>query len=183
MSEGMATADPSDLSGCQARAEEVAAEQIIPAQAESQEAPSSKPVAAADATSKSIRSYHPFEDAGWSEGEPAPYLHLAQALVVTHLLRSVIVCINPIDVRYLSSLYRALSEHIADIVAPTCLTSCLLVIREHECIVNSSLSCISQCSPPGLASVCTAVGCAPVTSILPEHRLTLPVSDSSICSV
>lgn len=38
--------------------------------------------AAPDATSKSIRDYHPVDDAGWVAGNRAPYLHLAQALTV-----------------------------------------------------------------------------------------------------
>ena len=38
---------------------------------------------APDAVLKSIREYSPLDDACWSFGEPAPYMHLAQAFAVS----------------------------------------------------------------------------------------------------
>lgn len=59
------------------RASGPAAAASAPAAASVEQSP-----AAADATTKGIREYSPVADACWAAGQPAPYMHLAQALAV-----------------------------------------------------------------------------------------------------
>ncbi len=59
------------------RASGPAAAASAPAAASVEQSP-----AAADATKKGIREYSPVADACWAAGQPAPYMHLAQALAV-----------------------------------------------------------------------------------------------------
>lgn len=67
----------------QAPAEARSARQSAPGRATQLLPVAAASTAASDATSKSIRDYHPVDDAGWVAGHSAPYLHLAQALTVS----------------------------------------------------------------------------------------------------